>query len=186
MIVEKELRFLIPMCLELKIERNICQKLKFMLQIFLNGGHKPEVVIAVLNTFYNCGLKTNKKFLNMLFSTVSFNDTTDDDIYFLFQDVRLWTGSTFNFIVTAWYSSSEWAHGPSGRRFKPRSRQLHAIADQPVVEADLPTIDSLVLDRLCLVLHESYNDWANSARYPIQAKGKWVAGWVECTKMHNK
>ena len=47
-IVEKELRFLIPLCLELKIERNICQRFKFLIRIFQNGGHKPEVVIVVL------------------------------------------------------------------------------------------------------------------------------------------
>ena len=34
----------------------------------------------------------------------------------------------------------------------------------------VPTIDSLVLDRLRSVLYEGYNDWANSARYLIQGK----------------
>ena len=47
-IVEKELSFLIPICLELKIERNNIQKFKFLPRIFQNGGHKPEVIIVVL------------------------------------------------------------------------------------------------------------------------------------------
>lgn len=46
-----------------------------------------------------------------------------------------------------------------GRLFDSHSRQLHVIAEQRMDEVDF------VFDRYCSALHESYNVWANSARY---------------------
>ena len=69
-IVEEELRFLIPICLELKIEeRNNIQKFRFLLRIFQNGGHKPEVVIVVLVYVLQLWFKNQQKvFRHALFN----------------------------------------------------------------------------------------------------------------------